>query len=49
VSEAYAPLLKLRLATANTRLVVLARSGQLPDSARKVAENYLRGRRGSPR
>jgi uncharacterized protein (DUF1330 family) len=49
VSEAYAPLLKLRLATANTRLVVLARSGPLPDSARKVAENYLRSRRGAPR
>ena len=49
VSEAYAPLLKLRLATANTRLVVLARSGPLPDFARKVAENYLRSRRGASR
>lgn len=49
VSEAYAPLLKLRLATANTRLVVLARSGPLPETARKTAENYLRSRRGSSR
>jgi uncharacterized protein (DUF1330 family) len=49
VSEAYAPLLKLRLATANTRLVVLARSGPLPETARKVAENYLRSRGGGSR
>jgi uncharacterized protein (DUF1330 family) len=45
VSEDYAPLLKLRLATVNARLVVLARSGALPDAARKVAEDYLRSRR----
>ena|SRR5258708_5950841 len=49
VSDAYAPLLKLRLATVNARLVVLARSGALPEAARKVAEGYLRSRRGSPR
>jgi uncharacterized protein (DUF1330 family) len=49
VSDAYAPLLKLRLATANTRLVVLARSGALPEAARRVAEDYLRGRRGAAR
>ena len=49
VSEAYAPLLKLRLATANTRLVVLARSGPLPETARKVAESYLRSRRAGSR
>jgi uncharacterized protein (DUF1330 family) len=49
VSDAYAPLLKLRLATANTRLVVLARSGALPEAARKVAEDYLRARRGAAR
>jgi len=46
VSEPYAPLLKLRLATVNARLVVLARTGALPQSARKAAEDYLRGRRG---
>jgi uncharacterized protein (DUF1330 family) len=49
VSDAYAPLLKLRLATVNARLVVLARSGALPEAARKVAESYLRSRRGPPR
>jgi uncharacterized protein (DUF1330 family) len=48
VSEDYQPLLKLRLATVNARLVVLARSGALPDAARKVAEDYLQRRR-SPR
>jgi uncharacterized protein (DUF1330 family) len=46
VSEPYAPLLKLRLATVNARLVVLARSGTLPETARKAAEDYLRARRG---
>jgi len=39
-------LLKLRLATVNARLVVLARSGALPQSARQTAEDYLRARRG---
>jgi uncharacterized protein (DUF1330 family) len=46
VSDDYAPLLKLRLATVNARLVVLARSGALPEAAREVAESYLRSRRG---
>ena len=49
VSDAHAPLLKLRLATANTRLVVLARHGALPDSARSTLEHYLRRRHGAPR
>jgi uncharacterized protein (DUF1330 family) len=49
VSDAHAPLLKLRLATANTRLVVLARHGALPGSARTTLEHYLRRRRGAPR
>jgi uncharacterized protein (DUF1330 family) len=47
VSDAYAPLLKLRLATANTRLVVLARHGALPASARGALEHYLRRHRGA--
>jgi len=45
VSEPYAPLLKLRLATVNARLVVQARTGALPQTARKAAEDYLRARR----
>ena len=45
----YAPLLKLRLATVNARLVVMARSGALPEAARKRAEDYLRRRQGSAR
>jgi uncharacterized protein (DUF1330 family) len=49
VSDAHAPLLKLRLATANTRLVVLARHGALPASARNALEHYLRRHRGAPR
>jgi uncharacterized protein (DUF1330 family) len=49
VSDAYAPLLKLRLATANARLVVMARSGAVPETARRAAENYLRSRGGGPR
>jgi uncharacterized protein (DUF1330 family) len=49
VSDAYAPLLKLRLATANARLVVISRGGPLPESAHRVAEDYLRSRRGTPR
>jgi uncharacterized protein (DUF1330 family) len=35
--------------SADTRLVVLARSGPLPESACKVAENYLRSRRSGAR
>jgi hypothetical protein len=37
------------LATVNARLVVLARSGALPEAARKVAEAYLSSRGGPPR
>jgi uncharacterized protein (DUF1330 family) len=49
VSEDYAPLLKLRLATVNARLVVMARAGALPQAARQRAEDYLRRRRASAR
>jgi uncharacterized protein (DUF1330 family) len=41
-SERYAPLLKIRLATTEARLVVLARSGDLPVLVRTAAEAYLR-------
>jgi uncharacterized protein (DUF1330 family) len=46
VAEDYAPLLKLRLATVNARLVVMARSGALAEDARRRAEDYLRRRQG---
>jgi uncharacterized protein (DUF1330 family) len=49
VSDAYAPLLKLRLETTDARLIVLARSGALPASARKTAEDYLRSHARVPR
>jgi uncharacterized protein (DUF1330 family) len=49
VSDDYAPLLKLRLATVNARLVVMARDGALPEAARKRAEDYLRRRQGPAR
>jgi uncharacterized protein (DUF1330 family) len=42
VSDRYAPLLKIRLATTEARLVVLARSGDLPAHVRTAAEAYLR-------
>jgi len=41
-SDRYAPLLKIRLATTEARLVVLARSGELPAQVRTAAEGYLR-------
>ena len=40
-SDSYAPLLKIRLATTEARLVVLARSGDLPVPVRTAAEAYL--------
>jgi uncharacterized protein (DUF1330 family) len=42
ISDRYAPLLKIRLATTDARLVVIARSGDLPKQVRAAAEAYLR-------
>jgi uncharacterized protein (DUF1330 family) len=42
ISDRYAPLLKIRLATTEARLVILARSGGLPSNVRSAAEAYLR-------
>src|SRR5262245_5894726 len=42
ISDRYAPLLKIRLATTEARLVVVARSGDLPAEVRATAEAYLR-------
>lgn len=42
ISDRYAPLLKVRLATTEARLVVLARSGALPAHVHATAEAYLR-------
>jgi uncharacterized protein (DUF1330 family) len=42
ISDRYAPLLKIRLATTEARLVILARSGDLPAQVRATAEAYLR-------
>lgn len=43
-SDAYAPLLRIRLTATEPRFVVMARSGALPDSARRVvAERLGRG------
>ena len=42
ISDRYAPLLKIRLATTEARLVILARSGDLPANVRATAEAYLR-------
>lgn len=43
-SDAYAPLLKIRLATTVPRFVVMARSGPLPQSARDVIATKLKPR-----
>jgi uncharacterized protein (DUF1330 family) len=43
-SDAYAPLLKIRLRTTDPRFVLMARSGQLPDSALGVIATKLRAR-----
>jgi uncharacterized protein (DUF1330 family) len=42
ISDRYAPLLKIRLATTEARLVILARSGELPAHIRATAGSYLR-------
>jgi uncharacterized protein (DUF1330 family) len=42
ISDRYAPLLKLRLATTQARFVIAARSGDLPVGMRAAAEGYLR-------
>jgi uncharacterized protein (DUF1330 family) len=44
VSDAYAPLLKIRHATTDPRFVLIARAGPLPAAARAAAESYLRSR-----
>jgi uncharacterized protein (DUF1330 family) len=44
ISDRYAPLLKIRLATTEARLVILARSGDLPAHIRATADSYLRRR-----
>ena len=41
-SDRYAPLLKIRLATTEARLIIQARSGELPASVRAKAAAYLR-------
>ena len=41
-SDAYAPLLKIRLATTEARLVIRARSGALPAQMRETAATYSR-------
>jgi uncharacterized protein (DUF1330 family) len=42
ISDRYAPLLKVRLATTEARLVIVSRSGDLPKQVRAAAEAYLR-------
>jgi uncharacterized protein (DUF1330 family) len=42
VSDRYAPLLKIRLATTEARFLIIARSGELPPPVRTVAGAYLR-------
>jgi uncharacterized protein (DUF1330 family) len=41
-SDAYAPLLKIRLATTEARLIIMARSGSLPAPMREMAAAYSR-------
>ena len=43
VSDRYAPLLRIRLATTEARLLIMARSGELPQQVRAAAEAYLHG------
>ena len=45
ISDRYAPLLKIRLATTEARLVIVARSGELPPQVRAKAAAYLRSQR----
>jgi uncharacterized protein (DUF1330 family) len=42
LSDRYAPLLKIRLATTEARLVIVSRAGDLPKQVRAAAEAYLR-------
>ena len=42
ISDRYAPLLKIRLATTEARLVIVAGSGNFPARIRAAAEAYLR-------
>ena len=42
ISDRYAPLLKIRLATTEARLVIIARSGELPPQFLATAHAYLR-------
>jgi uncharacterized protein (DUF1330 family) len=42
ISDRYAPLLKIRLATTEARLIILSRAGGLPKQVRAAAEAYLR-------
>jgi uncharacterized protein (DUF1330 family) len=42
-SEAYAPLLKIRLRTTDPRFVLMSKAGAIPDSAsRRIAEKLKR-------
>jgi uncharacterized protein (DUF1330 family) len=41
ISDRYAPLLKIRLATTEARLIIMARSGDLPAHIRATADGYL--------
>ncbi len=41
-SDAYAPLLKIRLAATDPRFGLVARSGRIPDSARAAVARHLR-------
>jgi uncharacterized protein (DUF1330 family) len=45
ISDRYAPLLKVRLATTEARLVIVSRAGELPAEVRAKATAYLRGQR----
>ena len=48
-SDAYAPLLKIRLAATEARLVIMARSGDLPARMRETAAAYSRAAAASSR
>ena len=47
VSDVYAPLMRIRHAVSDPRLLVMARAGALPAEARAAAESYLRARAAS--
>ena len=49
VSDVYAPLMQMRHATTDPRLLVMARAGALPAEERADAERYLRARAASSR